>query len=314
MIITKPKLSLEGQIEHLKKKGVLFNIMNEESAKEYLTQHNNYFKLTAYRKNYDKHPDGENKGKYINLEFAYLVDLAVIDMRLRYRIVHMALDIEHHTKLQLLRMMDKFNEDGYQIVQDYMDSLSEVQRKNCDSEINRNKGNIYCGDIVDKYDGAYPIWAFIEIIPFGRLVAFYGFCADRFADKEMKNNFYRLLTCKEIRNASAHSNCILNDPKARTAAHKTNTAVTNELMMINDMNSNFRRNRMSNARIQQLVTLFYMHRTMVESDGIKKSESEEIQKVMKRIDRNYDYYSTNPMIKGTFDFLKMVVDNWFKTV
>ena len=120
MIITKPKLSLEGQIEHLKKKGVLFNIMNEESAKEYLTQHNNYF----------KHPDGENKGKYINLEFAYLVDLAVIDMRLRYRIVHMALDIEHHTKLQLLRMMDKFNEDGYQIVQDYMDSLSEVQRKN----------------------------------------------------------------------------------------------------------------------------------------------------------------------------------------
>lgn len=230
MIITKSKLSLEGQIEHLKKKGVLFNIMNEESAKEYLTQHNNYFKLTAYRKNYDKHPDGENKGKYINLEFAYLVDLAVIDMRLRYRIVHMALDIEHHTKLQLLRMMDKFNEDGYQIVQDYMDSLSEVQRKNCDSEINRNKGNIYCG------------------------------------------------------------------------------------MMINDMNSNFRRNRMSNARIQQLVTLFYMHRTMVESDGIKKSESEEIQKVMKRIDRSYDYYSTNPMIKGTFDFLKMVVDNWFKTV
>lgn len=52
----------------------------------------------------------------------------------------MALDIEHHTKLQLLRMMDKFNEDGYQIVQDYLDSLSEVQRKICDSEINRNNG------------------------------------------------------------------------------------------------------------------------------------------------------------------------------
>ena len=61
-------------------------------------------------------------------------------MKLRYRIVHMALDIEDHTKLQLLRMMDKFNEDGYQIVQDYLDSLSEVQRKICDSEINRNNG------------------------------------------------------------------------------------------------------------------------------------------------------------------------------
>lgn len=34
-------------------------------------------------------------------------------------------------------------------------------------------------------------------------------------------------------------------------------------MMIPDMNSNFRKNRMSNARIQQLVTLLYMHKTMV---------------------------------------------------
>ena len=58
-----------------------------------------------------------------------------------------------------------------------------------------------------------------------------------FADKEMKNNFYRLLTCKEIRNASAHSNCILNDIKARTAAHKTNTAVTNELTEMDKLSS-----------------------------------------------------------------------------
>ena len=92
MTIKKPKLSLDEQIEHLKDKGILFNIMDESDAKKYLEQNNNYFKLTAYRKNYNKHPDGKNKGKYINLEFAYLVDMAIIDMRLRYQIVHMALD------------------------------------------------------------------------------------------------------------------------------------------------------------------------------------------------------------------------------
>ncbi len=69
------------------------------------------------------------------------------------------------------------------------------------------------------------------------------------------------------------------------------------------MNSNFRKNRMSNARIQQLVTLLYMHKTMAESGGIIQSESEELQKIIKRIDRNYGYYSINPMIKGTFHFL-----------
>ena len=313
MEIVKPKLSLDGQIEHLKEKGVLFNIMDEAEARDYLGQHNNYFKLTTYRKNYDKHPAGENKDKYINLEFVYLVDIAVIDMQLRYRIVHMALDLEHHTKLQLLRKMDEYNEDGYQVVQDYIDSLDEKQRKIFDSEINRNKGNIYCGDIIAKYEGAFPIWAFIEIVPFGRLVAFYGFCADRFSDKSMKDTFYRLLTCKEIRNASAHSNCILNNLKAKTAAHSTNAAVTSELMKIKGMNTNFRKNRMSNARIQQVVTLLYTHKDMVESEGIKRSESEDLKKIMERVDKNYDYYNTNPMIKGTFDFLKLVVDSWFKS-
>ena len=313
MEIVKPKLFLDGQIEHLKEKGVLFNIMDEAEAKDYLGQHNNYFKLTAYRKNYDKHPAGENKDKYINLEFAYLVDIAVIDMQLRYRIVHMTLDLEHHTKLQLLRKMDEYNEDGYQVVQDYIDSLDEKQKKIFDREINRNKGNIYCGDIIAKYEGAFPIWAFIEIVPFGRLVAFYGFCADRFSDKSMKDTFYRLLTCKEIRNASAHSNCILNNLKAKTAAHSTNAAVTSELMKIKGMNTNFRKNRMSNARIQQVVTLLYTHKDMVESEGIKRSESEDLKKIMERVDKNYDYYNTNPMIKGTFDFLKLVVDSWFKS-
>jgi abortive infection bacteriophage resistance protein len=309
----KPKLSFDGQIEHLKEKGVLFNIMDETAAKEYLAQNNNYFKLTAYRKNYDKHPDGENKGKYIKLEFAYLVDLAIIDMDIRYRIVHMALDIEHHTKLQLLRKIDEKNEDGYQVIQDYIDSLDERQKNIFESEINRNRGNIYCGDIIDKYDGAFPIWAFVEVIPFGRLVSFYGFCADRFADRTMKDNFYRLLTCKEIRNASAHSNCILNDLRAKTAAHGTNADITKALMAIPGMNSNFRKNRMSNARIQQVITLLYMHKIMVESEGIRKSEGEELKRIITRIDKNIDYYNSNQKIKGTLDFLKMVVDSWFQS-
>lgn len=49
--------------------------------------------------------------------------MSIIDMRLRYRIVEMALDIEHHMKLQLLRKIDEYDEDGYQVVKEYIDSL-----------------------------------------------------------------------------------------------------------------------------------------------------------------------------------------------
>lgn len=52
MEITKPILDLDGQVKHLKDKGVRFDIMDEDAAKEYLLEHNNYFKLTAYRRKY----------------------------------------------------------------------------------------------------------------------------------------------------------------------------------------------------------------------------------------------------------------------
>ena len=215
----KPRLSLDEQIQHLKDKGILFNIMDEESAKQYLKYNNNYYKLTSFRKNYDKHPGGKNEGKYINLEFAYLVDMAIIDMRLRYRIVEMALDIEHHTKLQLLRKIEEYDEDGYQIVRDYINSLDDSHKNNFESEISRNRRSIYCKDIIEKYEGNYPVWVFIEIISFGKLVGFYHYFANRFSDKEMKYDYYGLLTCKKIRNTSAHSNCILNDLRSHIAEH-----------------------------------------------------------------------------------------------
>lgn len=274
-----------------------------------IKESDNYFKLTAYRKNYNKHPDGEKKGQYINLDFAYLVDLAVIDMHLRYAIVHMALNIEHHVKLKLLRKVESSGEDGYQIVQDYINQLQEKQKEKFDGEIARNKGNIYCGDIIARYENEYPIWALIEIVPFGRLVSIYEFCADRFNDKEMKDDYYRLLTCKDIRNASAHSNCILNDLSSQTVTHRTNGSVTKALMSIDGMNSNFRKIRMSNIRIQQIVTFMYTHSTIVTSEGVRLAVKDELTKVLQRMDKNIDYYKDNKLIDNTFRFLKIVIDN-----
>lgn len=308
----KPKLSIDDQILHLQSKGIKFDEMSVTDAKYYLAENNNFFKLSAYRKNFPKHLSGINKEKYIDLDFAYLKDLAIIDMKLRYLFLHLCLDVEHYTKISLLRTVDNDNsEDGYTIVQDYITSLDEKQNTILESEINRNINNVYCGPIINKYANNYPIWAFLEIIPFGRLVSFYKFCVDRFANKSMQDNYYLLLTCKEIRNACAHNSCILNELSANTSKHKTNFLVTQELSSISSLSPTTRKRKMSNAHIQQLVTLLYFHKKIVTSTGVHSTQSEKLHILIERMFRNIHYYNSNDNIKTSFQFLKLIVDNWF---
>lgn len=311
MVNCKPKLLIDEQIEYLKTKGVKFNIIGTDDARKYLEQNNNYFKLTAYRKNYKKHINGKDKGKYINLEFAYLIDLAVIDMRLRYVLVRMALDIEHCIKMQLINKVINSSEDGYSIVQEYMDSLSNNQKIVMNGELSKNKNNIYCGSVISKYNDNFPIWAYVEIIPFGRIISFYQFCAERFNDEEMKDNYYRLLSCKELRNAAAHNNCILNELYPRMTKRKTNYTVDRKLMEIDTITKEIRERKMSNPRIQQIITLLYVHKDRVMSEGIHKHESMELHDLTKRMFQHIDFYNDNDTITTTFKFLKIVVDNWF---
>lgn len=69
--------------------------MDTTEAETYLHERNNYLRTTSYRKNYDKHMTGDNAGKYIQLDFAHLVELSRLDMYLRTHLLQMCIDIEH---------------------------------------------------------------------------------------------------------------------------------------------------------------------------------------------------------------------------
>lgn len=307
----KPLLSTAEQIEHLKSKGITFSLMNEVDAADYLENNNNYFKLASYRKNFPKHPAGEKAGQYINLDFGQLVDLAIIDMELRYTLLHLALDVEHYAKLDILRNISSYGEDGYQIVEDYRNSLDQKRFDILDTEIKRNSKNAYCGGIVQKYASDMPAWAFLEIIPFGQMISFYKFCSDRFRDKKMQNNFYLLLACKDIRNACAHNSCVLNDLSAGNAVTRAKAGVHKALSKIPALSKNVRSKKMSNERIQQIITLLYTHSEIVTSPGVKLKTAEKVKKLSARISKNASYYDNNLLIKTSFEFLITVIDNWF---
>lgn len=301
----KPMLTVAEQIEHLKDKGVQFEICSEAEAYHYLRYNNNFFKLASYRKNYDKYIGGKKEGLYINLDFGYLKDLAIIDMTLRYAIVQLALDIEHYAKLELLRMAEDGNEDGYSIVTDFKNSLEPTQYQRLISEIERNKTSDYCKDLFDKYADNLPVWAFMEMIPFGRMVEFYGYCANRYQSKPMQDNYFVLRSCRKIRNASAHSSCILNDLRPNTNRISTNNKVLRSISVLSKYTV---RKRMSNTRINQIVTLLYTHKRIVTSEGVRRKAIILLTQLKERINRNIHYYETNDLVFSNLNFLCKTID------
>lgn len=306
----KPQLTAKEQIEHLKSKGVKFELCTEESAEEYLKNNNNYFKLCSYRKNFEKFEEGDNKGKYINLDFGMLKDLAIIDMRLRYILILLSFDVEHFEKVKLLNLISESSDDGYNIVRQYIASLDESQAQSLKYELERNEKSVYCKGIIEKYRDEYPIWTFVEVIPFGRFIDFLKFCADFLENKKLKNDVYLLIDVKRLRNASAHNNCIINNLSSETATLKTNFQVMTAIDKSVCSPTNKRR-RMSNAAVRDIVTLFYAHSNIVTSEGVLKAQHEKINETIDRCFKHIDYYEKNELILSTFNFFKKVVDKFY---
>lgn len=312
--IDQPLLTIEDQVAHLKSKGVTFNIMSEDEAISYLLESNNYFKLRAFRKNFERYQDGKNKDKYINLDFAMLCDLATIDMHLRYVILQISLNVEHFLKVKLLSKTEANHEDGYLIVSDFFDFLKKEDARTKEkhytqlkNELKRNKDNPYCGGIIKACSDGYAIWAFIEVISLGMLLRFYHFAATRFQDLDMQNDFYIMLPIRELRNAAAHSNCIINDLRSTDCKYMADKTMIQKLRTVPKSS---RRRQLSNTRVLQFCTLLYAHQK-IGSPASQKSIHKLLTDLNERIIRHSDYYKNNTVLLGSYHFFLRIVDIFF---
>lgn len=303
----KPKLSYIQQIDHLKRKGVQFHKMSENEALHYLQYNNDFFKLKSYRKNFNK---DLSKDKYVHLDFAYLIDLAIIDTRLRMIIAELSLNVEHFSKVDLLQKVTlNQDEDGYSIVDDYIKNLSADNLSTLKYELRRSLNSPYCHDLYKAYRNHMPIWVFVELISFGSYIYFYLFCADRFHDRYMRDTAYLLKKVKTIRNAAAHNNCIINNLKRKDNPHNPSRLLQNALSDLR-ISRTTQRNKLRNEPIEQIVTCIYTHKILVSSPGVQKHMAYILDEFKNRLYREYDY-SDNTVIKSVFDFLTIIIENWF---
>ncbi len=312
----KPWLTPAEQVAHLKSKGVRFDLISEIDTVRYLTDSSNYFRLRSYRTGFAKVAEGRRAGEFAKLDFKMLIDLSIVDMLLRNVLLPMTLDVEHFAKIRLLGKIEAAGEDGYAVVSDFLASYDRpdkdgTTRNKTKNEIMRGKSSPYVASLVAKYpDFGYPAWAFMEVITFGTFVHFYKFCADRFGDRGMVDDFYLLQSVKGLRNACAHNNCIINNMNAGTPRHKAGYLVMRALGEIDGIGAGQRRSKMSNERLQQIVTTLYMHMRFA-SKGVHEHKCNELARFVERMNRNLGYYAGNAQVLSGFAFLTKIIGAWF---
>lgn len=148
------KLNNRELVTHLASKGVTFETISQGQAITFLDKNNYYYKLASFRKNFKK-----KDGKYVNLDFAYLQDLASLDMKIRNILLNMAVNVEHFIKVELSRQINiNDSEDGYSILVDFKRSkygnYYEITKR-------KFKQSRYQSAMYEKRKRDYPYWALL---------------------------------------------------------------------------------------------------------------------------------------------------------
>ncbi len=116
------------QVSYLKReKGLSFNLVSEEEAAAFLEDMTFFFKLKSFAKNYEKRfANGPDQGKYINLDFGYLVELSRLDVHVRATALSLSLDIEHYLKVRINKAAMAHDVNPCALTENYLSYVSQV--------------------------------------------------------------------------------------------------------------------------------------------------------------------------------------------
>ena len=304
----KRKLSIDEQIEDLKSKNVKFEIYTVEEAKKYLYYNNYYFKVKSYARDFSQYSCVEKNNQYINLDFAYLVELSELDMYFRRLIVRLSLEIEHVIKVRFMKdIINNPNEDGYNIVKKYVDSdysvLLELYSHNDKSA---TKGLI---EKIKANEDEIPIWKFIEVISFGRFIELYNLYYGIYGGHSYSSY---LGNVKFLRNAAAHNNCLLNSLRK---PYSIKICKCKDIMDTLAKSKKFEtsyKDKMENKIIHDFVVLLFVYYDLMSTPRNRDMRDRGMNDVRKlffeTMIRNKEYFIKNNVLVSDYKFICKVIE------
>lgn len=297
----------EEMIDFLKEKNIKLSPMKENDVSNFLNNKTYFFKLFSYRKNFEKEHE-----KYINLNFQKLVDISTIDMRLRYLLLEMCLDIEHTIKTIFVNEIIFNNFDnGYNFLNKFIiDNQNPTKLKNkIWNMVKRTNNNLY-----SKNKHNMPLWVVIECCDFGMLESIISYYLKsnpnsqlQFLKINKKKGQCQILLqyIRNIRNKAAHNAVMLNSITTLSKDQRF-TGQLNYLIkqFINESNesSKFLNKNAHIETINDLTTLFLVYDKLIPSGKMKQHRYEEIKKLIIRVQKNRSDYTSNLPLQNTFKY------------
>ena len=192
---------------------------------------------------------------------------------MRDALLPMTLDVEHFASANLLAEAEAHDEDGYAIMSDYLESVSPGRRRYIENELDVRSNDVYCGAVIRKYRSEMPIWAFCEVVSFGTFIGLMKFCAERWDDRRILADHYLIKKAKSVRNASAHSQCILNDLSEQAAKGERVSPAVVQAIAECGVPKRLRSKKLKSPRMVQISTLLYQYAALVpEGDNPRRAE------------------------------------------
>lgn len=282
-------INTEEIIKVLKAKNIKFNIIDEFKALNYLKYCNSYYNIISYEKNFEKYYiDGKIINKYIDLDFAYLIDLSEIDFELKSVLFKMVTIIEHHLKLRILNLFENYSINENYIIKEFLENIKNF--KNIEKISTHN---------------------FFKNITFGNLIIFYNYFIKKYKLKSEYKNVQTLKDIVKLRNGVCHINNILAELNIKDKSY-INESVCKYLRKCN-ISNNIYLNKLKNPRIKQITYTLYMFNFMVTDKKIKEKIKKEINYLLyKRIVKNKEYYKNNQFLNSIYNYYKKIIDFYYK--
>ncbi|MDO4432282.1 MAG: Abi family protein [Aerococcaceae bacterium] len=314
--VTKPKKLVSQLVSEMEDvRGITFNYVDKAIAIDYLSNINNYLRMAAYRKNYQKYQMGLKKGKYINLDFSYLVEMSVLDMHYRFLIQKMCSDIEHSMCVQLIRDIENDSTtDGYDLVHSFFTKYPKEIKKIQSTIASPHTGNLLWKYFtietrpnghhhITNYDDC-PVWGLMELLSFGSIINFYLDYYNNRGNSHIPKEVLNLV--RSLRNAAAHNNCILSDLNSNTTVSPQ--VIINFVKNIEGITKSSRRKKLSSRAVLEFVALIYVYDKIV-TGKVRKHRLQELNLFIDtRMTEKSGFFRENALINSTYKFVQQIVN------